>query len=136
MKNKLKINNKGSLLPLTPSRSFNDRYNIITNTATNMNSAPLFYIEPRINTLWSSTSPNMPNAYAVLKFGNLNSMRDIYGNLYNKPGNQFPNKTPNLNLTVDSKGNYKLVNENGKSFKIHYNSNGGYINYNKNKIFL
>jgi hypothetical protein len=136
MSNKLKINQKGNLLPKYPSRSFDKRNSLITNPMTNMNSAPLFYIGPRVNTLWSSTSPAMPYAFAIMKYGNLNSMHKVYGNIHNSIGNKYPNKYTNFNLTVDPKGNYKLVNELGKSFKVHYDTNGGYLKYNKQKIYL
>ena len=136
MSNKLKINQKGNLLPKQPARSFDKRHSLITNPTTNMNAAPLFYVGPRVNTLWSSTSPAMPLALGIMRFGNSNSIHKVFGNLYNAPGNQFPNRHPNLNLTVDPKGNYKLVNELGKSFKVHYDSNGGYVKYNKQKMYL
>ena len=136
MSNKLKINQKGNLLPKQPSRSFDKTSSLITNPTTNMNATPLFYIGPRVNTLWSSTSPTMPYAFAIMKYGNSNSMHKVYGNLHNSIGNQIPNKYPNLNLTVNTKGNYKLVNELGKSFKVHYDSNGGYVKYNKQKMYL
>ena len=136
MNNKLRINQKGNLLPKQPARSFDKRSSLITNPTTNMNSAPLFYIGPRVNTLWSSTSPDMPHAFAIMKFGNLNSMHKVYGNLYNSIGNQYPNRYQNLNLTIDPKENYKLVNELGKSFKVHYDSNGGYVKHNKQKKYL
>ena len=136
MSNKLKMNQKGSLVPHMPARSFDKRFSIVTNPTTNLNSAPLFYVGPKVNTLWSSTSPNMPYAFAIMKFGNSNKMHKVYGNLYNATGNQFPPRFPNLNLTVDIKGDYKLVNGQGKSFKVRYDSNGGYINYNKQKLYM
>lgn len=138
MSNKLKINQKGNLLPKHPARSFDKRSSLITSPATNMNAAPLFYIGPKVNTLWSSTSPSMPLALGIMKFGNSNtsSMHKVFGNLHNSTGNQFPNIYPNLNLTIDPKGNYKLVNDQGKSFKVHYDTNGGYVKYNKQKMYL
>jgi hypothetical protein len=136
MSNKLKINSKGSLRPKLPARSFDKRESFITNPTTNLNSAPLFYIGPRVNTLWSSTSPYMPYSFAVMKFGNYNSLHKVYGNLGNAIGNKIPNKYANLNLTVDPKGNYKLVNENGRSYKIYNDSNGGYVKYNRQKLYL
>ena len=138
MSNKLKINQKGNLVPTQPARSFNKRSSLITNSATNLNAAPLFYVGPRVNTLWSSMSPEMPYSFAIMKFGNSNSnsMHKVYGNLSNTIGNQYPNIYPNLNLTVDTKGNYKIVNDQGKSFKVHYDSNGGYVKYNKQKMYL
>lgn len=138
MSNKLKINQKGNLLPKHQARSFDKRENIITSPTTNMNAAPLFYIGPRVNTLWSSTSPSMPLALGIMKFGSSTTgyMHKVYGNLYNGTGNQYPNMYPNLNLTIDPKGNYKLVNDQGKSFKVHYDTNGGYVKYNKQKMYL
>lgn len=138
MSNKLKINQKGNLLPKQPARSFDKRSSFITPTTTNMNAAPLFYIGPRVNTLWSSTSPSMPLAVGIMKFGNstTGSMHKVYGNLYNGTGNNYSNMYPNLNLTVDPKGNYKLVNYQGKSFKVYYDTNGSYVKYNKQKRYL
>lgn len=137
MSNKLKINQKGNLSPKEPARSFDKRYSLIMPSATNLNSAPMFYPGPnKVNTLWSSVSPNMPFSLAIMKFGNLNSMHKVYGNLNNTVGNLIPNKYPNLNLTVDYKGNYKVINDNGKSFKVNYDSNGGYVKYYKQKIYL
>lgn len=136
MSNKLKINSKGSLIPLRPARSFDKRESIITNPTTNLNSTPLFYIGPRVNTLWSSTSPSAPYALAMMKFGNPVPMHKIYGNLYNTTGNTFPNNYPNLNLTLDYKGNYKLVNSDGKAYKVHYDNNGAYVKYNKKPLYL
>lgn len=138
MSNKLRINQKGNLLPKQPARSYDKRNNLITPPTTNMNAAPLFYIGPRVNTLSSSTGAAMAQALGIMRYGNSPSgtMNKVYGNIYNLIGNQFPNRYPNLNLTVDLKGNYKLVNEQGKSFKLHYDSNGGYVKHNKNKFYL
>jgi hypothetical protein len=135
MSNKLRINQKGSLIPKQPARSFDKRGSIITNPTTNMNSAPLFYIGDRVNTFWSSTSPNTPYAIGVMRFGNSMHGVPLYSN-YDSKGNLFPNRYLNLNLTVDPKGNYKLVNDNGKSYKIHYDSNGGYVKYNKQRLYI
>ena len=138
MSNKLKINQKGNLLPKQPARSYDKRNSLITPPTTNMNAAPLFYIGPRVNTLWSSTSPSMPLALGIMRYGSSPSgtMNKVYGNIYNSIGNQFPNRYPNLNLSVDLKGNYKLVNEQGKSYRLHYDSNGRYVKHNKNKFYL
>lgn len=132
MSDKLKINPKGSLRPKYPSRSFDKRESKISYDATNLSSAPLFYVQPRVNKLWSSLAngPNGPTKQvAILRFGN------IYGHL-NKTGNIYPNIYPNLNLTVDTKGNYKLLNSEGKQFKVHFDSNGGFVKYNKQKMYL
>jgi hypothetical protein len=132
MSNKLKINSTGTLRPVSPSRSFDLRESLIMPSATNLNAAPMFYPGPKkVNVLWSSMSPDMPYSFAVMKFGN-NSMQKIYGNLSKSPGNLYPHKVPNLNLTLDQKGNYKLVNDNGKSFKIHSDNLGNYVKYNNN----
>ena len=150
MSNKLRINQKGNLLPKQPARSFDKRSSLITTPTTNMNAAPLFYIGPRVNTLSSSTGaavpivpivptvPTVPISLGIMRYGSSPSgtMNKVYGNIYNSIGNQFPNRYPNLNLTVDLKGNYKLVNEQGKSYRLHYDSNGRYVKHNKNKFYL
>ncbi len=133
-KNNLTMNKKVNMYP---SRSFDLRQSKITPSATNMNATPLFYIDKRVNKLWSSTSPNSPNTMAVMRFGN--TLYDIFGNNKNVRGNLIPSTTmsyPNLNLTVDIKGNYKLMDLNGKSHKIYSNSNGNYVKYNKQQIYL
>ena len=156
MSNKLKINQKGNLLPKQPARSYDKRNSLITPPTTNMNAAPLFYIGPRVNTLSSSpgaavsivprvptvptvpTAPIVPISLGIMRYGSSPSgtMNKVYGNIYNSIGNQFPNRYPNLNLSVDLKGNYKLVNEQGKSYRLHYDSNGRYVKHNKNKFYL
>ena len=132
-KNNLKMNNKGNLRPVYPSRSFDKRSSYITAPATNLNATPMFYIGPRVNTLWSSTSPK---ALGVMKFGNINSMHNVYGKLYTGKGNEFQNMYPNLNVTVNKKGDYKIVDSFGKSHKIYSNSNGNYVKYNNKNVYL
>jgi hypothetical protein len=113
MSNKFKINSKGFLKPTKLERSFDKRVGLITNPTTNLNTTPLFYVGSKVNKLWSSTSPSSPYTFEVMKYGN-----------------------SNLNLTVDLNGNYKIVNNQGKSFKLHNDLNGGYVKYNKQKIYL
>lgn len=136
-KNNLRMNDLGNMRPELPSRTFNMRKDIITPAATNMNSAPLFYVGPRVNVLWSSTSPASPFALGVMRFGNNNySLHDVFGNNKNVNGQLLPNKVPNLNLTVDYKGNYKLVDLAGKSHKIYSDNYGNYVKYNNKPFYL
>lgn len=86
--------------------SFDKRVSIINNPITNLNAASLFFVG-------SSTSPASPYTFAIMKYCN-----------------------SNLNLTVDLNGNYKIVNNQGKSFKLYNDLNGGYVKYNKQKIYL
>ena len=136
MSNKLRINSTGILRPTNPSRSFNQRESLIMPSATNLNAAPMFYPGPnKVNVLWSSTSPDMPYSLAIMKYGN--SMNNIYGiNKFTKHSTLYPYKVPNLNLTVDQKGSYKLVNEHGKSFKVYSDNVGNYVKYNNHKMYM
>jgi hypothetical protein len=137
MPNKLKMNQKGNMLP--NSHSFDYRYSIITSPATNLNATPMFYTGPfRMNKLVSYTGSYGPQeTYAVMKYGK-NHEQDreqdkehrkknkygnvVYGNLRYYPGNMIPNNSfvnsyyyPNL--TVDAKGNYITSNRGTKSTK-------------------
>lgn len=134
MSNKLKINQKGLLKPEYPQRSFDKRSSLITNKATNLSSAPLFYTGGKLNKLYSGNSINTP--LVVMKYGSSTTFHDIYGNLYNSTGNLYPNKYTNYKLNVDKKGNYKLMDTNGKSYKVHYGKNGIFINYKSNKFYF
>ena len=134
--NNLKMNKLGNMSPEYPSRTFNKKHNLITPPATNMNSAPLFYIDSRTNTLWSSTSPKSPLAIAVMTFGNNYSLHDIFGNNKNVNGQILAKTKPNLNLKVDNKGNYKLIDLAGKSHRIYSNNNGNYVRYNNKYFYL
>ena len=114
----LNISSKGSMYPGTST--FNYRYSYYNNPAVSMNAHPMFYVGQRVNTLGS----NNPNARAIMRYGNMNNTGVMY------PGNTLQN--PVLSLSVDARGNYKLVNDDGKSYKIyHDSSNGG--NYVRNK---
>lgn len=135
--NKLKMNYLGNMRPELPSRTFNMRRDLITAPVTNMNSAPLFYIDPRVNVLWSSTSPASPLALGVMRFGNNSySLHDIFGNNKNVKGQLLPNIVPKLNLTVDYRGNYKLVDLAGKSHRIYSDTHGSYVKYNNKPFYL
>jgi hypothetical protein len=151
MASKLKINSRGAFRPDKPSRSFDYRESHISYPATNLNATPLFYIGPRVNTLWSSLSPRSPNSYAVLKYGNVKSvksvnniynayngtnMHKIFGN-YGDIGSVYkPDYVPNLNITVDAKGNYKFVDRMGKNHRIYSDANGNYVKYQKKKVYM
>ena len=136
MSNKLKINSTGTLRPTNPSRSFNQRESLIMPSATNLNAAPMFYPGPKkVNVLWSSISPKTPHSLAIMKYGN--SMNNIYGiNKFTKHSTLYPHKVPNLNLTVDQKGHFKLINEHGKSFKVYSDNTGNYVKYNNHKMYM
>lgn len=135
--NKLRMNDLGNMRPESPARTFNMRRDLITAPATNMNSAPLFYVGPRVNVLWSSTSPASPLALGVMRFGNNNySLHDVFGNNKNVKGQLLPNRVPKLNLTVDYKGNYKLVDLAGKSHRIYSDTYGNYIRHNNKPFYL
>ena len=148
MASKLKINSRGAFRPEKPARSFNDRESHISYPATNLNATPLFYIGPRVNTLWSSLSPRSSSSYAVLKYGNVNNVNNIY-NAYNNTnmhkifGNYGdiasvykPDYVPKLNLTVDAKGNYKFVDGMGKAHRIYSDAKGNYVKYQKKKVYM
>lgn len=126
----LRMSQNGSLKPL-PKSVFDNKHNLISPSATNLNSTPMFYVGKRINTLWSSTNPN---SFAIMKFGN--NLHNVYGNLGNSHGTLYPVKVPNLNLTVDMKGNYKLVNDNGVSFKVNSDNLGNYVKYKNHKLYM
>lgn len=126
----LRISQNGSLKPY-PKSVFDNKRSFISSSATNLNSTPMFYVGKKINTLWSSTNPY---SNAVMKFGN--NLHNIYGNLGNSRGTLHPVKVPNLNLTVDMKGNYKLVNDNGVSFKVNSDSLGNYVKYKNHKLYM
>lgn len=146
MSNKLRINSTGTLRPTNPSRSFDQRESLIMPSATNLNAAPMFYPgSHKVNVLWSSTSPTSPNSHATMKYGkgkysntqNSNTMNNIYGiNKFTKHSTLYPHKVPNLNLTLDQKGNYKLVNEHGKSFNVYSDNVGNYVKYNNNNMYI
>lgn len=146
MSNKLIINSTGTLRPTNPSRSFDQRESLIMPSGTNLNAAPMFYHgSNKVNVLWSSTSPDNPNSYAAMKYGkdknnntqNSNTMNNIYGmNKLTKHSTLYPYKVPNLNLTLDQKGNYKLVNDNGKSFKVYSDNVGNYVKYHNNNMYI
>ena len=138
MSNKLRINSTGTLRPTNPSRSFDQRESLIMSSATNLNAAPMFYPgQNKVNVLWSSTSPN---SYAYMKYGkgkNSNTMNNIYGiNKFTKHSTLYPHKVPNLNLTLDQKGNYKLVNEHGKSFNVYSDNVGNYVKYHNHNMYI
>ena len=120
----LNMNLKGNLYPNTST--FDHRYSYYNNPAVSMNAHPMFYVGQRVNTLGSDN----PYAYAVMRYGNMNNTGIMY------PGNTLQN--PVLSLSVDARGNYKLVNDYGKSYKIyHDSSNGGnYIKSENQKIFI
>jgi hypothetical protein len=128
MPNKLKMNSNGNMYP--NFRIFNDSKNYITYPATNLNSAPLYYVGNRTNTLSSSLNPR---AYVVMNYGNLHN---IYGNLGNSKNVIHANQYPTLSLNIDNNGNYKLYNNEGKSYKVYSNSNGNYVKIKNNKIYL
>ena len=135
MSNKLKINQTGSLKPLYPQKSFDKRNYIITNKATDLGSAPLFYVgQQRVNKL--SSGNNINNTLAIMKYGNPTTIHGIYGNVYNSIGNLYPNNDANFKFTIDQKGNYKLISPNGKSYKVHYGKNGSFIKQMNKKIYL
>jgi len=135
MVNNLKINKNGTLLPKYPSNTFDKRYSIISDTATNMNSSPLFYIGPRVNTLWSSTSPNAPDVYAVMRYGK--KLNYVFGDLENSSGTLNPNMYDVFTLNIDSQGNYKLHNNTtNKKYKVYFNKYGSYINLNNKKMYF
>lgn len=120
----LNMNPKGNLYPNTST--FDHRYSNYNNPAVSMKSHPMFYVGQRVNTLGS----NNPFAYAVMKFGNVYNSGLMY------PKNTLQN--PVLSLSVDDKGYYKLVNDNGKSYKIyHNNSNGGnYVRIKNERMYI
>lgn len=146
MSNKLKINSAGTLRPTNPSRSFDQRVSLIMPSVTNLNAAPMFYPgSTKVNVLWSSTSPSSPNSYATMKYGksknsnskNSNTMNSVYGiNKITKHSMLYPHKVPNLNLTLDQKGNYKLVNEHGKSFGVYSDNVGNYVKYHNHNMYI
>lgn len=131
--NNLNMNELGNARPKNPSKVFNNRRDIITPSATNMSSAPLFYIGPRVNVLHSSINPR---SLAIMRFGNNYSLHDVFGNYKVGKGQLMPSKVQKLNMKVDYNGNYKLVDLNGKSHKIYSNSNGNYIKHNKTNMYL
>lgn len=132
----LSISEKGNLRPKHPTRTFNQRRDYITSPTTNMNSAPLFYVGSRVNTLWSSTSPVSPLSVGVMRFGNTYSLSDVFGNNRQVKGKMAANVYPNLNLNVDINGNYKLIDLAGKSHRIYSNNKGSYVKYNKQQFYL
>jgi len=136
-KSNLKMSAKGNMYPMYPSRTYDNRRDLITPPTTNMNSAPLFYIGDRVNTLWSSTSPVSPLAIGIMRFGNNQySLHDVFGNMKHVKGQLLPDKVPNLNLNVDYNGNYKLLDLAGNSHKIYSDSHGNYVKYNKSQFYL
>ena len=135
--NKLSMNEAGVMRPELPARTFSARRDIITPPTTNMNSAPLFYIGPRVNVLWSSTSPDSPLAIGVMRFGNNNySLHDVFGNNKNVKGQALAKMKPNLNLNVDYNRNVKLVDLAGKSHRVYSNEKGNYVRYNNKSFYL
>ena len=120
--NILNMNPKGNMYPNTST--FDNRKSYISSSAVNPNVHPMFYIGNRVNILGS----NNPKAFAVMKYGN------VLGTMY--PSNTLNNSV--LSLTVDINGNYKLINDQGKSYKVYNDSsNGGnYVNMNKQKMYI
>jgi hypothetical protein len=130
-KNNLKMNKNGNLYP---SQTFDKRRDFITSPTTNLNSAPLFYIGHRVNVLSSSTSPS---AIGIMRFGNNNySLHEVFGNNKITTGNLIPTNYPNLNLNIDDKGNYKLMDLSGNTHKIYSNSRGNYVKYRNRQFHL
>ena len=66
----------------------------------------------------------------------VNNIHNVYGNLGNSHGTLYPVKVTNLNLTVNMKGNYKLVNDNGVSFKVNSDNLGNYVKYKNHKLYM
>ena len=96
--NKLRMNEAGVMRPELPARTFSVRRDVITPPTTNMNSAPLFYVGPRVNVLWSSTSPASPLAIGVMRFGNNSySLHDVFGNNKNVNVDILKEKTTKYN---------------------------------------
>jgi hypothetical protein len=144
----LSMNQNGNLKP--SSRSFDKSYTYITPGATNMNASPMFYVGNRTNVIWS---PNAPNALAVFNFGknkkekNKNSNKELmyFGNI---PSNIFgfqnnyargamrPTVVPNVNISLDQRGNYKLMDNMGKQHKLYSDSHGNYVRHQNNKLYL
>jgi hypothetical protein len=152
----LSMNQNGNLKPT--SRSFNKSYTYITPGATNMNASPMFYVGNRTNVIWSSLSPQAPNAYVVFNFGKSNkkekqkdkkenSKKELmyFGNV---PSNIFgfnnnyaqgamrPTLVPNVNISLDQRGNYKLIDNMGKQHKLYSDSHGNYVRHQNNKLYL
>lgn len=150
------MNQNGNLKPT--SRSFNKSYTYITPGATNMNASPMFYVGNRTNVIWSSLSPQAPNAYVVFNFGKSNkkekqkdkkenSKKELmyFGNV---PSNIFgfnnnyaqgamrPTLVPNVNISLDQRGNYKLIDNMGKQHKLYSDSHGNYVRHQNNKLYL
>ena len=148
----LSMNQNGNLKP--SSRSFDKSYTYITPGATNMNASPMFYVGNRTNVIWSSLSPNAPNTYAVFNYGKLNKKEksknskkelmyfgsvpsNIFGfeNNYAQ-GAMRPTIVPNVNISLDQRGNYKLIDNMGKQHKLYSDSHGNYVRHQNNKLYL
>ncbi len=79
------------------------------------------------------------NRVKHLKTNNNNNMHSVYGNYKNANGILLPTTTqtfPNLNLTVNQNGDYKLINSDGVSYKINSNNNRKYIKYQNKNLYL
>lgn len=138
-----KIFNTGTLRPIS-GKTMDTSIRYISSEAPNLNSQPMYYPIGNVPNFMMSTTN--PAGYSLMKFGkNTNnnngySNHGVYGNLYNSPGNLYPSyntlKNPPMSITVDYKGNYKLVNQYGKSYKMYNDKNGSYIRSNKQKYYF
>ena len=139
-----KIFNTGTLRPI-PSKTMDISRRYISSEAPNLNSQPMYYPIGNVPNFMMSTT-NL-GGYSLMKFGkntnntkvrNVHSNPDVYGNLYKSPGNLYPSyntlKNPPMSITVDYKGNYKLVDLANKPHRIYSDTRGNYIRHN-NKLF-
>ena len=126
IKRNSKFGRTGTLKPENPSRTFDFmRQSYIMQKTTNLNTAPLHYVGKNpTNILMSGTKPC---AFAIMRFGNNNLLVPQSGNTFQHPV---------VNLTVDARGNYKLVNDMGKSFNVYSNSTGNFFRFKGQKFYI
>ena len=67
-------------------------------------------------------------------FGNIPT--NIFGFHNNTPGAMRPSNVPNVNINLDQRGNYKLIDNMGKQYKLYSDSHGNFIRHQNNKLYL
>jgi len=71
----------------------------------------------------------------LLYFGNVPSNIFGFNNNYAQ-GAMRPTLVPNVNISLDQRGNYKLIDNMGKQHKLYSDSQGNYVRHQNNKLYL
>ena len=68
-------------------------------------------------------------------FGNVPSNIFGFENNYAR-GAMRPTIVPNVNISLDQRGNYKLIDNMGKQHKLYSDSHGNYVRHQNSKLYL